>query len=56
LVIHSKVYLNGYSPACETDSKERLRMDPKRLYKENDKDGFPKYFLVGTIVPIQLTS
>ncbi|XP_044527942.1 deoxynucleotidyltransferase terminal-interacting protein 2 [Gracilinanus agilis] len=28
----------------------RASMDPKRFYKKNDRDGFPKYFQVGTIV------
>ncbi|XP_051849276.1 deoxynucleotidyltransferase terminal-interacting protein 2 isoform X1 [Antechinus flavipes] len=27
----------------------RASMDPKRFYKKNDRDGFPKYFQVGTI-------
>ncbi|KAM4636438.1 deoxynucleotidyltransferase terminal-interacting protein 2 [Discoglossus pictus] len=30
--------------------KMRSAMDPKRFYKKNDRDGFPKYFQVGTIV------
>lgn len=30
--------------------KMRAGMDPKRFYKKNDRDGFPKYFQVGTIV------
>uniref|UniRef100_A0A8D2AD10 Deoxynucleotidyltransferase terminal interacting protein 2 n=1 Tax=Sciurus vulgaris TaxID=55149 RepID=A0A8D2AD10_SCIVU len=30
--------------------KMRASMDPKRFYKKNDRDGFPKYFQVGTIV------
>lgn len=29
--------------------KMRASMDPKRFYKKNDRDGFPKYFQVGTI-------
>ncbi|XP_027022233.1 deoxynucleotidyltransferase terminal-interacting protein 2 [Tachysurus fulvidraco] len=28
----------------------RSAMDPKRFYKKNDRDGFPKYFQVGTVV------
>ncbi|KAG8435557.1 hypothetical protein GDO86_013481 [Hymenochirus boettgeri] len=30
--------------------KMRRAMDPKRFYKKNDREGFPKYFQVGTIV------
>ncbi|XP_026258873.2 deoxynucleotidyltransferase terminal-interacting protein 2 [Urocitellus parryii] len=30
--------------------KMRASMDPKRFYKKSDRDGFPKYFQVGTIV------
>ncbi|XP_037625897.1 deoxynucleotidyltransferase terminal-interacting protein 2 [Sebastes umbrosus] len=30
--------------------KMRGAMDPKRFYKKNDRDGFPKYFQVGTVV------
>ncbi|KAK9519277.1 hypothetical protein VZT92_022018 [Zoarces viviparus] len=30
--------------------KMRGSMDPKRFYKKNDRDGFPKYFQVGTVV------
>ena len=30
--------------------KMRASMDPKRFYKRNDRDGFPKYFQIGTIV------
>ncbi|KAJ8279637.1 hypothetical protein COCON_G00067030 [Conger conger] len=30
--------------------KMRAAMDPKRFYKKNDRDGFPKYFQVGTVV------
>uniref|UniRef100_A0A8D2A9V1 Fcf2 pre-rRNA processing C-terminal domain-containing protein n=1 Tax=Sus scrofa TaxID=9823 RepID=A0A8D2A9V1_PIG len=30
--------------------KMRASMDPKRFYKKNDRDGFPKYFQIGTIV------
>ncbi|KAG7453786.1 hypothetical protein JOB18_001141 [Solea senegalensis] len=30
--------------------KMRSSMDPKRFYKKNDRDGFPKYFQVGTVV------
>lgn len=30
--------------------KMRAGMDPKRFYKKNDRDGFPKYFQFGTIV------
>ncbi|XP_034439432.1 deoxynucleotidyltransferase terminal-interacting protein 2 isoform X2 [Hippoglossus hippoglossus] len=30
--------------------KMRSTMDPKRFYKKNDRDGFPKYFQVGTVV------
>ncbi|XP_053306130.1 deoxynucleotidyltransferase terminal-interacting protein 2 [Spea bombifrons] len=30
--------------------KMRSAMDPKRFYKKNDRDGFPKYFQVGTVV------
>ncbi|XP_032884812.1 deoxynucleotidyltransferase terminal-interacting protein 2 [Amblyraja radiata] len=30
--------------------KMRGAMDPKRFYKKNDRDGFPKYFQVGEIV------
>lgn len=26
--------------------KMRASMDPKRFYKKNDRDGFPKYFQV----------
>ncbi|XP_023254322.1 deoxynucleotidyltransferase terminal-interacting protein 2 [Seriola lalandi dorsalis] len=29
--------------------KMRGSMDPKRFYKKNDRDGFPKYFQVGTV-------
>ncbi|TSN76554.1 Deoxynucleotidyltransferase terminal-interacting protein 2 [Bagarius yarrelli] len=28
----------------------RSAMDPKRFYKKNDREGFPKYFQVGTVV------
>ena len=28
--------------------KMRAGMDPKRFYKKNDRDGFPKYFQVGS--------
>uniref|UniRef100_A0A2K6REG1 Fcf2 pre-rRNA processing C-terminal domain-containing protein n=1 Tax=Rhinopithecus roxellana TaxID=61622 RepID=A0A2K6REG1_RHIRO len=30
--------------------KMRASMDPKRFYKKNDRDGFPKYFQIGTLV------
>ncbi|XP_072295609.1 deoxynucleotidyltransferase terminal-interacting protein 2 [Eucyclogobius newberryi] len=30
--------------------KMRGSMDPKRFYKKNDRDGFPKYFQMGTVV------
>ncbi|XP_057573872.1 deoxynucleotidyltransferase terminal-interacting protein 2 [Hippopotamus amphibius kiboko] len=30
--------------------KMRAGMDPKRFYKKNDRDGFPKYFQIGTVV------
>ncbi|XP_034559519.1 deoxynucleotidyltransferase terminal-interacting protein 2 [Notolabrus celidotus] len=30
--------------------KMRGSTDPKRFYKKNDRDGFPKYFQVGTVV------
>ncbi|XP_053548209.1 deoxynucleotidyltransferase terminal-interacting protein 2 [Bombina bombina] len=30
--------------------KMRSAVDPKRFYKKNDRDGFPKYFQVGTVV------
>ncbi|XP_057697396.1 deoxynucleotidyltransferase terminal-interacting protein 2 [Corythoichthys intestinalis] len=30
--------------------KMRASMDPKRFYKKNDRDGFPKYFQVATVV------
>ncbi|XP_012646410.2 deoxynucleotidyltransferase terminal-interacting protein 2 [Microcebus murinus] len=30
--------------------KMRASLDPKRFYKKNDRDGFPKYFQMGTIV------
>ncbi|XP_069555101.1 deoxynucleotidyltransferase terminal-interacting protein 2 [Brachyistius frenatus] len=30
--------------------KMRGSMDPKRFYKKNDREGFPKYFQVGTVV------
>ncbi|XP_008072800.1 deoxynucleotidyltransferase terminal-interacting protein 2 [Carlito syrichta] len=30
--------------------KMRASMDPKRFYKKNDRDGFPKYFQIGTVV------
>uniref|UniRef100_UPI0037E7CD04 deoxynucleotidyltransferase terminal-interacting protein 2 n=1 Tax=Semicossyphus pulcher TaxID=241346 RepID=UPI0037E7CD04 len=30
--------------------KMRGSMDPKRFYKKNDRDGFPKYFQVGTVM------
>ncbi|KAG8552435.1 hypothetical protein GDO81_004534 [Engystomops pustulosus] len=30
--------------------KMRSAMDPKRFYKKDDRDGFPKYFEVGTVV------
>ncbi|KAB0354972.1 hypothetical protein FD755_022431 [Muntiacus reevesi] len=30
--------------------KMRASVDPKRFYKRNDRDGFPKYFQIGTIV------
>ncbi|XP_016431100.1 deoxynucleotidyltransferase terminal-interacting protein 2-like isoform X2 [Sinocyclocheilus rhinocerous] len=30
--------------------KMRSAMDPKRFYKKNDREGFPKYFQVGTVV------
>ncbi|XP_063817815.1 deoxynucleotidyltransferase terminal-interacting protein 2 isoform X2 [Pseudophryne corroboree] len=30
--------------------KMRSAMDPKHFYKKNDRDGFPKYFQVGTVV------
>uniref|UniRef100_A0A3Q2YKI4 Deoxynucleotidyltransferase terminal interacting protein 2 n=1 Tax=Hippocampus comes TaxID=109280 RepID=A0A3Q2YKI4_HIPCM len=29
--------------------KMRASMDPKRFYKKNDRDGFPKYFQVATV-------
>uniref|UniRef100_A0AAQ4NTC3 Deoxynucleotidyltransferase, terminal, interacting protein 2 n=1 Tax=Gasterosteus aculeatus aculeatus TaxID=481459 RepID=A0AAQ4NTC3_GASAC len=29
--------------------KMRGSLDPKRFYKKNDRDGFPKYFQVGTV-------
>uniref|UniRef100_A0A6I8RNX7 Fcf2 pre-rRNA processing C-terminal domain-containing protein n=2 Tax=Xenopus tropicalis TaxID=8364 RepID=A0A6I8RNX7_XENTR len=34
--------------------KMRAAMDPKRFYKKNDRDGFPKYFQVGTVVDTPL--
>lgn len=44
------------APELTTELKNDLRalqmrasMDPKRFYKKNDRDGFPKYFQVGTI-------
>ncbi|XP_017262654.1 deoxynucleotidyltransferase terminal-interacting protein 2 [Kryptolebias marmoratus] len=30
--------------------KMRGSLDPKRFYKKNDRDGFPKYFQIGTVV------
>ncbi|XP_053464311.1 deoxynucleotidyltransferase terminal-interacting protein 2-like [Nycticebus coucang] len=30
--------------------KMRASMDPKRFYKKNDRDVFPKYFQIGTII------
>ncbi|XP_038137015.1 deoxynucleotidyltransferase terminal-interacting protein 2 [Cyprinodon tularosa] len=30
--------------------KMRGSLDPKRFYKKNDRDGFPKYFQMGTVV------
>ncbi|XP_026200595.1 deoxynucleotidyltransferase terminal-interacting protein 2 [Anabas testudineus] len=30
--------------------KMRGSVDPKRFYKKNDRDGFPKYFQIGTVV------
>ncbi|KAH0618394.1 hypothetical protein JD844_017539 [Phrynosoma platyrhinos] len=30
--------------------KMRAAIDPKRFYKKNDREGFPKYFQVGTVV------
>ncbi|KAF3690943.1 Deoxynucleotidyltransferase terminal-interacting protein 2 [Channa argus] len=30
--------------------KMRSSLDPKRFYKKNDRDGFPKYFQVGSVV------
>ncbi|XP_023677169.2 deoxynucleotidyltransferase terminal-interacting protein 2 [Paramormyrops kingsleyae] len=30
--------------------KMRSAMDPKRFYKKNDREGFPKYLQVGTVV------
>ncbi|XP_056319870.1 deoxynucleotidyltransferase terminal-interacting protein 2 isoform X2 [Danio aesculapii] len=30
--------------------KMRAAMDPKRFYKKNDREGFPKYFQIGTVV------
>ncbi|NWY74039.1 TDIF2 protein, partial [Erithacus rubecula] len=30
--------------------KMRASLDPKHFYKKNDRDGFPKYFQVGTVV------
>ncbi|XP_008405122.1 deoxynucleotidyltransferase terminal-interacting protein 2 [Poecilia reticulata] len=30
--------------------KMRGSLDPKRFYKKNDRDGFPKYFQVGTVM------
>ncbi|XP_068111283.1 deoxynucleotidyltransferase terminal-interacting protein 2 isoform X2 [Hyperolius riggenbachi] len=30
--------------------KMRSAMDPKHFYKKNDREGFPKYFQVGTVV------
>ncbi|KAM9325026.1 deoxynucleotidyltransferase terminal-interacting protein 2 [Gastrophryne carolinensis] len=30
--------------------KMRSAMDPKRFYKKNDREGFPKYFQVGTVM------
>ncbi|KAM8875767.1 deoxynucleotidyltransferase terminal-interacting protein 2 [Spinachia spinachia] len=29
--------------------KMRGSLDPKRFYKKNDRDGFPKYFQIGTV-------
>lgn len=30
--------------------KMRSSLDPKRFYKKNDRDGFPKYFQVSDII------
>lgn len=30
--------------------KMRGSLDPKRFYKKNDRDGFPKYFQVSDVV------
>ncbi|XP_041648095.1 deoxynucleotidyltransferase terminal-interacting protein 2 [Cheilinus undulatus] len=30
--------------------QKRGSVDPKRFYKKNDRDGFPKYFQIGTVV------
>lgn len=36
--------------------KMRASLDPKRFYKKNDRDGFPKYFQVGGTVLLLLSS
>ncbi|XP_028668263.1 deoxynucleotidyltransferase terminal-interacting protein 2 isoform X2 [Erpetoichthys calabaricus] len=50
-------WFNMKAPELTEDLKNDLRvlkmrsaMDPKRFYKKNDRDGFPKYFQVGTVV------
>ncbi|MBN3293697.1 TDIF2 protein, partial [Polypterus senegalus] len=50
-------WFNMKAPELTEDLKNDLRVlkmrsavDPKRFYKKNDRDGFPKYFQVGTVV------
>ncbi|MCJ8734874.1 hypothetical protein PDJAM_G00240390 [Pangasius djambal] len=50
-------WFNMRAPELTEDLKNDLKalqmrsaMDPKRFYKKNDREGFPKYFQVGTVV------
>ncbi|KAM4548082.1 deoxynucleotidyltransferase terminal-interacting protein 2 [Odontesthes bonariensis] len=50
-------WFNMKAPEISQELKEDLHvlkmrgsLDPKRFYKKNDRDGFPKYFQVGTVV------
>ncbi|KAM9386160.1 deoxynucleotidyltransferase terminal-interacting protein 2 [Pholidichthys leucotaenia] len=50
-------WFNMKAPEVTTELKGDLQvlkmrgsLNPKRFYKKNDRDGFPKYFQVGTVV------
>ncbi|KAK1165379.1 deoxynucleotidyltransferase terminal-interacting protein 2 [Acipenser oxyrinchus oxyrinchus] len=50
-------WYNMKAPEMTTELKNDLKalkmrsaMDPKRFYKKNDREGFPKYLQVGTVV------